>query len=103
MHRLTCNDADRLAGDLDRASVHLYELAATHRRYGDGLAQTGDFRWSEFHYRASESARDEAEQLKDYAKRLRDRTPLWTVKSAPKQIRARRPDSMKAGARRRAG
>ena len=101
MHRLTNNDADRLAADLDAAAARLHHLAAVEQRYADGLAVVGDFRMSEYHCRASESARDDARQLQDYASRLRTRKPLWPVRSAPSQVRARRPNSAMPGKRRR--
>lgn len=101
MHRLTCNDADRLAADLERAAVMLHELAAIHARYGTGMSVTGDHRWAEHHTRTSESVRDTARQLQDYVKRLRARTELWTRASRPTQDRARVPDQFSADAKRR--
>ena len=89
MHRLTCNDADRLAADLDRAAVLLHHLAALEQRYGDGLTVTGDFTRAQLHCRTSESARSEAQQLQDFARRLRDRTDLWESESRAPQERAR--------------
>lgn len=88
MHRLTCNDADRLAADLDQAAALLGIAAADLQRRSDGLAVVGDFRWSRYHAAQADEATTAAKQLRDYAVRLRSRSDLWPVKRAPSQRRA---------------
>jgi len=108
MHRLTNNDADRLAADLDRAAAQLHHYAALEQRYADGLRQLGDFTRAEYHARNSETARLEARQMEDYAERLRTRQDLWPESRRPRQDRARptaafpAPASAKRRTRRRA-
>ena len=102
MHRLTCNDADRLAADLERAGTRLLEYAALQRRFADGLRVTGDFRWADWNAHAADTTRSEGQQLLDYTARLRTRADLWTARSRPKQDRARVPDQFKPNPTRRA-
>lgn len=102
MHRLTCNEADRLAADLERASEHLQMLAGQQQRYADGLTVVDEWRPAQYHALISEQARAEAKQLGDYAQRLRARSALWPAARQPQQGRARTPATMRPKPTRRA-
>jgi hypothetical protein len=67
MHRLTNNDADRLAADLDRAAAQLHHYAALEQRYADGLRQLGDFTRAEYHARNSETRRPRQDRARPTA------------------------------------
>lgn len=86
MHRLTCNEADRLARDLDHAATLCHAQAAEHAAKGTAMAIIGEHLLAEYHRGATTLARDTAHQLTDYAVRLRARQPLW--EAPPDQVRA---------------
>lgn len=79
MHRLTCNEADRLAHDLDDAATMCHTLAADHGNKAAAMAIIGEHLMAEYHRGASATARDTAAQLSDYATRLRARQSLWVA------------------------
>lgn len=100
MHRLTCNEADRLARDLDQAATLCHHGAAEHANKAAAMAIIGEHLMAEYHRGAAAGARQTAGQLADYADRLRARQGLWeappehhragTLQTSRAELRSRR-------------
>lgn len=93
MHRLTNNDADRLAKDLDEAAMRLHQWANQHHAYGAAMEIMGEHRWSEYHEREARLTEGVEHDLRTYATALRERHPLWDNDTRPAHSRARLPKS----------
>lgn len=87
MHRLTCKEADRLAHDL-REAEHLCRAAASeHADRHTAYRVLGMTPLAMYHESAHRQALDTADKLRDYARRLTERIPLWDTAKGPESIR----------------
>lgn len=96
MHRLTNNEADRLAVELDNAARRLHELANEHAKRGSAMHILGDTRLGEYHEREHRDVIALEAIIRAHAADLRARNPLWHNGTRIPKERAR-------GYRRRAG
>lgn len=83
MHRITCNEADRLARDLRRAEQWCRDAAHQHADMFAAMRILGNGPLAEYHHGAHTDAGTIANELRNYANALQERKPLWEKGTGP--------------------
>lgn len=91
MHRLTNDEADRLARSIREAELHVRTAALHHAELFAAFRCTGNGTMAVYHSTAHQDALAVAEDLGDIAHRLTARIPLYEKKTRAPEPRRRLP------------